>query len=67
MKLRNTSKCIKLETRGPKLEEQIDANFAYEYNGTVIMAGTVPAAKQGEDCQSTVREQILEHLQRLRY
>ena len=53
-----------LETRVAKLEEQDDKNLANERKDTLIMAGSVPPAGQGQNCRSIVRKQIREHLRR---
>ena len=39
-----------LEMRVVKLEQQIDENSAHVGKNTLIMAGTIPAASQAEDC-----------------
>ena len=51
-----------LEARVTKLEKQIDENSANERKNTLIMAGILPPAEQGEDCKYIVLEQTRECL-----
>ena len=51
-----------LKTRVSKLEEQVDANSAYERRDALIISGDIPEAAPGENCNNLVRSLLREQI-----